>query len=71
MAQAAVESFYREYASTRKRTTPAFFAEKIALAGHWRLDNAAALPARAGDIPRPGSQGPPGLRTGVQCSARR
>ena len=29
MAQAAAESFYREYASTRNRTTPAFFAEKI------------------------------------------
>ena len=28
MAQAAVESFYRECASSRKRTTPAFFAEK-------------------------------------------
>jgi hypothetical protein len=28
VAQAAVESFYREYASRRKRTTPAFFAEK-------------------------------------------
>ena len=27
-AQAAVESFYREYASSRKRTTPTFFAEK-------------------------------------------
>jgi hypothetical protein len=27
-AQAAVESFYREYASSRKRATPAFFAEK-------------------------------------------
>jgi hypothetical protein len=27
-AEAAVESFYREYASSRKRTTPAFFAEK-------------------------------------------
>ncbi|MGO9286857.1 MAG: hypothetical protein ACLP75_28860 [Mycobacterium sp.] len=36
MAQAAVESFYREYASTRKRTTPAFFAEKIVPAGHIR-----------------------------------
>ena len=35
VAQAAVESFYREYASTRKRTTPAFFAEKIALAGRY------------------------------------
>jgi Sulfotransferase family len=28
VAQAAVESFYREYASSRKRPTPAFFAEK-------------------------------------------
>jgi hypothetical protein len=36
VAQAAVESFYREYASTRKRTTPAFFAEKIDPAGHIR-----------------------------------
>ena len=36
MAQAAVESFYREYASTRNRTTPAFFAEKIVPAGHVR-----------------------------------
>ena len=35
MAQAAVESFYREYASTRKRTTPAFFAEKFVPAGHY------------------------------------
>ncbi len=29
VAQAAVESFYREYARRRKRMTPAFFAEKI------------------------------------------
>ncbi len=29
VAQAAVEAFYHEYASTRKRTRPAFFAEKI------------------------------------------
>jgi hypothetical protein len=36
VAQAAVESFYREYASTRNRTTPAFFAEKIVPAGHIR-----------------------------------
>ena len=36
VAQAAVESFYREYASTGKRTTPAFFAEKIVPAGHIR-----------------------------------
>jgi len=35
-----------------------------------RLANAAALPARAGDIPRPGSQGPPGLRT-LAFNARR
>jgi hypothetical protein len=28
VAQAAVESFYREYASARKSATPAFFAEK-------------------------------------------
>ncbi|OBG40889.1 sulfotransferase [Mycobacterium sp. E3198] len=28
VAQAAVESFYHDYASTRKPTTPAFFAEK-------------------------------------------
>jgi hypothetical protein len=36
VAQAAVESFYREYASTRDRTAPAFFAEKIVPAGHVR-----------------------------------
>jgi hypothetical protein len=36
VAQAAVESFYREYASTGKRTTPAFFAEKIVPAPHIR-----------------------------------
>jgi Sulfotransferase family len=36
VAQAAVESFYREYASTRKRTTPAFFAEEMVPAGHIR-----------------------------------
>ncbi len=35
MAQAAVESFYREYASGRKSTTPAFFAEKVVLAGRY------------------------------------
>jgi hypothetical protein len=35
VAQAAVESFYREYASARKSTTPAFFAEKIVLAGRY------------------------------------
>jgi hypothetical protein len=29
VAQAAVESFYREYAGARNRTTPAFFAEKL------------------------------------------
>jgi hypothetical protein len=29
VAQATVESFYREYASARKRTTTAFFAEKL------------------------------------------
>ena len=28
VAQAAVESFYREYAGSKKRTTPGFFAEK-------------------------------------------
>ena len=36
VAQAAVESFYREYASARNRTTPAFFAEKLVPAGHVR-----------------------------------
>jgi hypothetical protein len=36
VAQAAVESFYHEYAGTRKRTAPAFFAEKIVPAGHAR-----------------------------------
>jgi hypothetical protein len=36
VAQTAVESFYHEYASTRNRTTPAFFAEKIVPAGHIR-----------------------------------
>lgn len=36
VAQAAVESFYREYAGTRKRTAPAFFAEKMASTGHIR-----------------------------------
>jgi hypothetical protein len=35
VAQAAVESFYREYASRRKRTTPGFFAEKVAVAGRY------------------------------------
>ena len=33
VAQVAVESFYRQYASRRKRTTPAFFAEKIVPVG--------------------------------------
>ena len=70
VAQAAVESFYREYASSRKRTTPAFFAEKIVPAGHIRRIMRLLYPRGAGDIPRPGSQGHPGLRTGVQCSAR-
>ena len=70
VAQAAVESFYREYASTRKRTTPAFFAEKIDPTGHIRPIMRLLYPRGAGDIPRPGSQGRPGLRTGVQCSAR-
>ena len=65
VAQAAVESFYREYAGARNRTTPAFFAEKIVPAGHIRWIMRAALPAGAGDIPRSGSQGHPGLRTGV------
>jgi hypothetical protein len=36
VAQAAVESFYGEYASTRKQTAPAFFAEKIVPVGHVR-----------------------------------
>lgn len=36
VAQDAVESFYREYASSRKRTTPAFFAEKIIPTGRYR-----------------------------------
>ena len=35
VAQAAVESFYREYASGRKSTTPTFFAEKVVLAGRY------------------------------------
>jgi hypothetical protein len=35
-AQAAVESYYREYASRRKRTTPAFFAEKAVPVGYIR-----------------------------------
>ncbi len=37
MAQAAVESFYREYASARNRTTPAFFAEKLAPHCRWLM----------------------------------
>jgi hypothetical protein len=36
VAQAAVESFYREYARGRKRATPAFFAEKNPPADHCR-----------------------------------
>jgi hypothetical protein len=36
VARAAVESFYREYASSRKPTTPAFFAEKIVPTGRYR-----------------------------------
>ena len=36
VAQAAVESFYRVYASARNRKTPAFFAEKMVPAGHVR-----------------------------------
>ncbi len=36
VAQAAVESFYREYAGTKNRTEPAFFAEQIVPAGHVR-----------------------------------
>ncbi|HEX7323121.1 MAG TPA: sulfotransferase [Mycobacterium sp.] len=36
VAQAAVESFYREYAGARNRTTPPYFAEKIVPAGHIR-----------------------------------
>jgi sulfotransferase family protein len=36
VAQAAVESFYRVYASARNRKKPAFFAEKIVPAGHVR-----------------------------------
>jgi hypothetical protein len=36
VAQAAVESFYRVYASARSRKTPAFFAEKMVPAGHVR-----------------------------------
>jgi hypothetical protein len=36
VAQAAVESFYREYARGRKRSTPAFFAEKNPPADHIR-----------------------------------
>jgi hypothetical protein len=35
-AQATVESYYREYANSRKRATPAFFAEKFAPADHIR-----------------------------------
>lgn len=36
VAQSTVESFYREYAGARNRTTPAFFAEKLVPAGHCR-----------------------------------
>jgi hypothetical protein len=36
VAQATVESFYREHARWRKRVTPAFFAEKFAPADHIR-----------------------------------
>jgi hypothetical protein len=36
VAQAAVESFYREYASAGNRTPPAFFAEKLAPVNHIR-----------------------------------
>jgi len=36
VAQATVESFYREHARGRKRATPAFFAEKFAPADHIR-----------------------------------
>jgi hypothetical protein len=70
VAQAAVETFYHEYASTGKRPTPAFFAEKIVPAGHIRRIMRLLLPPGAGDIPRPGPQGHPSLHTGVQCSAR-
>ncbi|BBZ40924.1 sulfotransferase [Mycobacterium conspicuum] len=35
VAQATVESFYRACARENKRTTPAFFAEKVAPAGHY------------------------------------
>jgi hypothetical protein len=42
VAQACVESFYREYAAARRRTNPVFFAEKSAPASHcgwtiWQL----------------------------------
>ena len=36
VAQAAVESFYRLYATARNRTPPAFFAEKLAPVNHIR-----------------------------------
>ena len=36
VAQATVESFYREHARGRKRATPSFFAEKFAPADHIR-----------------------------------
>ncbi|BBX47778.1 hypothetical protein GCM10009641_19750 [Mycobacterium cookii] len=36
VAQATVESFYREHARGRKRATPSFFAEKFAPSGHIR-----------------------------------
>jgi hypothetical protein len=36
VAQAAVESFYREYAGARNPTPPAFFAEKLAPVNHIR-----------------------------------
>jgi hypothetical protein len=49
VAQAAVESFYRVYASARNRTTPAFFAEKIVPAGHIRWMMALLYP-RAREI---------------------
>ena len=70
MAQAAVESFYREYASSTKTHDTCLLRGEVRPGRPLPLDNAAALPAGAGDIPRPGSQGHPGLRTGVPCSAR-
>ena len=66
VAQAAVESFYREYAGTRNRTTPAFFAEKSS-----RLPISAGscgcFTRGRGRYSSSGIPGTSGLRTGVPC----